>query len=415
MFFFITSYHVHKITGSRDVEHRTRTENAIIVITSRSKYYWIVQAISRSGAAIYEQVYGYGGYKGSSNANEFASAIIFGFLTPSASIGYLAIFLAMQPGAKKSLLELLWVNIPTFITCGIFKGWKSDDQLEEQLQPPESPGTQYITKDGSFDKNSRKKNTEKHSIETTTTNFNSASVDQMSTSIGFDRKSSQSLRSTEDYHIDEDRNTNTSGNTNTSDLFKLSNDLDDLKDGTDVGISSVKIPEKLSSGETNPSIAYGCEIRKNHATVDSVSHPEQRNSFTTVSSINISNVDNTIVSSGSNRTIENSSGASSWTSMLSRNLASDFMANLTGPASANERSGQTHRDGLRRDGSIGGMRRNFGSTNFADLCVDDLDDDILFKIIEQPANNEQRSTNVYNNIISSSWDNAGSPPDIDGV
>jgi hypothetical protein len=119
--YFVTQSTVNKITGR--VSHSTlkkssAAEVAIVTLTRRSKYYWIVQAISRSGAAIYEFVYGYHGFKGGNAPDkQYIGAIFFAILTPSAAIGYLAIFLLMQPRAYDSLVELLWIDIPNMFGC----------------------------------------------------------------------------------------------------------------------------------------------------------------------------------------------------------------------------------------------------------------------------------------------------------
>jgi hypothetical protein len=127
--YFVTQSTVNKITGR--VSHSTlkkssAAEVAIVTLTRRSKFYWIVQAISRSGAAIYEFVYGYHGFKGNAPDKQYIGAIFFAVLTPSAAIGYLAIFLLMQPRAYDSLVDLLCVDIPSMFGCA--KNSAQDEQ-----------------------------------------------------------------------------------------------------------------------------------------------------------------------------------------------------------------------------------------------------------------------------------------------
>lgn len=60
IFYLITQDRVNKITNSRTstgAGKKLSTQDAIATLTRRSKYYWIVQAISRSGAAVYEGMY----------------------------------------------------------------------------------------------------------------------------------------------------------------------------------------------------------------------------------------------------------------------------------------------------------------------------------------------------------------------
>jgi len=138
VFYVITQNRVNKITGStvsrsysvdgKSVPKKLSTHEAIATLTRRSKYYWIVQAVSRSGAAVYEGTYGYHGYTGFTNTNQYVGALFFAVLTPSASIGYLAIFLYMQPRAYDSFKSLFLVEIPDFIMC------RTDKVLEAAIR-----------------------------------------------------------------------------------------------------------------------------------------------------------------------------------------------------------------------------------------------------------------------------------------
>ncbi len=123
IFYVVTQRIVNNMSGIRNIdskrsgEKKFSTVDAIAALTNRSKYYWIMQAISRSGAAVYEGIYGYGGYVGYTGTSQYVGALFFSVLTPSASIGYLVIFLYMQPRALASFKELLFVDIPNWITC----------------------------------------------------------------------------------------------------------------------------------------------------------------------------------------------------------------------------------------------------------------------------------------------------------
>jgi hypothetical protein len=66
-------------------------------------YYPLMQAFCRLGACIYEPIYGFGDYPGNTSPAQFALGCLFSLLTPASGIGYLIIFLIMQPNAYKLL------------------------------------------------------------------------------------------------------------------------------------------------------------------------------------------------------------------------------------------------------------------------------------------------------------------------
>lgn len=94
---------------------RTNSEVAIATMSRRLFYYPIVQAIGRSGCAWYEMTYGYEfspdkGFNFNpdyTSNTQFAAQCMMVISTPLISVGYLAIFLVMQPDAARRCKELL--------------------------------------------------------------------------------------------------------------------------------------------------------------------------------------------------------------------------------------------------------------------------------------------------------------------
>jgi len=94
---------------------RTQSEIAIRTLSMRLFYYPILQAIGRSGCAWYEMTYKYNfdpdtGFNFNpedTSDMQFAAQCLMVISTPLISIGYLCIFLIMQPDAKRTLYELL--------------------------------------------------------------------------------------------------------------------------------------------------------------------------------------------------------------------------------------------------------------------------------------------------------------------
>lgn len=85
-------------SGTRSVQ-----ELAIRTVTYRLIYYPIVQAIGRSGYSWYEAQYGDDIDSGTEDPGRFGCLIFLTIITPMVSVGYLVIFLAMQPNAYKYL------------------------------------------------------------------------------------------------------------------------------------------------------------------------------------------------------------------------------------------------------------------------------------------------------------------------
>lgn len=110
--FVLTVHMVNRIVGGKPRKSRNNYENALSLIVDRSKYFWVVQLVCRVAPTVWELKYGYNGYNGHGSNARFASAIAFAFFTPSASLGYLLIFLLCQPSARSSMREILLVDIP---------------------------------------------------------------------------------------------------------------------------------------------------------------------------------------------------------------------------------------------------------------------------------------------------------------
>ena len=94
---------------------RTKSEIAISTLSMRLFYYPIIQAIGRSGCAWYEMTYKYN-FDPDSGFNfnperttdtQFAAQCLMVISTPLISIGYLCIFLIMQPDAMRSFRALI--------------------------------------------------------------------------------------------------------------------------------------------------------------------------------------------------------------------------------------------------------------------------------------------------------------------
>jgi hypothetical protein len=94
---------------------KTTSEAAISKLSMRLFYYPIVQAVGRSGCAWYEGAYGYNfapdrGFNfnpSETSDTQFAAQCLMVISTPLISVGYLVIFLIMQPNAAKCLDDML--------------------------------------------------------------------------------------------------------------------------------------------------------------------------------------------------------------------------------------------------------------------------------------------------------------------
>jgi hypothetical protein len=95
-----------RLIKSKSPSNKSPVEIAINVLSLRMIYYPFMQAVTVLPAAIYEWMYGIHQADPNSRA-QFAFDCLFAVLTPSTGIGYLAIFLVMQPNAYKHFWAIL--------------------------------------------------------------------------------------------------------------------------------------------------------------------------------------------------------------------------------------------------------------------------------------------------------------------
>lgn len=83
-------------------------EIAIRTLARRMIYYPIIQAIGRSGYSWYEYAYGTNFGDEKVDTVEYSSMILAAIVTPAVSVGYMIIFLIMQPNAYKHFKALIF-------------------------------------------------------------------------------------------------------------------------------------------------------------------------------------------------------------------------------------------------------------------------------------------------------------------
>ncbi len=103
------------ITRSMAPGSSTSAEMAIRVLSRRVVYYPLLQAITILPAVIYERLYGLYDGLDMKTDSQFALACLYLLFAPSAGMGYLSIFLVMQPNAYKHFMinindGLAWLN-----------------------------------------------------------------------------------------------------------------------------------------------------------------------------------------------------------------------------------------------------------------------------------------------------------------
>mmetsp|Transcript_2651 Transcript_2651/g.3979 ORF Transcript_2651/g.3979 Transcript_2651/m.3979 type:complete len:371 (-) Transcript_2651:295-1407(-) len=83
--------------------------NPVFVLSKRLVYYCMVQTVTRIGSSWYQLQYGFGGTYDADSASTLETAVYFSefILNPSAGIGYLIVFLYIQPDAVGELRSLL--------------------------------------------------------------------------------------------------------------------------------------------------------------------------------------------------------------------------------------------------------------------------------------------------------------------
>ena len=115
---------------------KSTIELAINVLATRMIYYPLLQAVSILPAAVYESVVSIH-RQNPTSSGAVALDVIFAILTPSTGIGYLVIFLVMQPNAYKHFRSLITTGrpyIPHQFTDSYDTG---SPNISDQLQHPE--------------------------------------------------------------------------------------------------------------------------------------------------------------------------------------------------------------------------------------------------------------------------------------
>jgi hypothetical protein len=124
-------YHLHSF--STNDYSKLNSLNPIYVLSMRLIYYCLVQTITRVGASWYQLQYGYGHTYHHETASSFQTAayLLEYILTPSAGIGYLIVFLVIQPDAQEVLWSLL--QLPQWCCQRTERGGdqRGSSQLEE--------------------------------------------------------------------------------------------------------------------------------------------------------------------------------------------------------------------------------------------------------------------------------------------
>jgi hypothetical protein len=97
-FFFVIAI-LYKINQTSSRGKKTEQEIAIRALAHRIILYPVVQAIGRSGYAFYEYAYGADVSPSNNAPGAYGCLIFLSIITPTTSVGYLIIFLLMQPKA----------------------------------------------------------------------------------------------------------------------------------------------------------------------------------------------------------------------------------------------------------------------------------------------------------------------------
>jgi hypothetical protein len=110
----LINFIIHGIVSYRSYQtkmtkwtRRSPQEIAIQILSQRMIYYPLMQALSRVGASWYEAKYGFGPYPGHTSERQFGLACVYVGLSPATGIGYLVVFLLMQPFAIDQVRSLL--------------------------------------------------------------------------------------------------------------------------------------------------------------------------------------------------------------------------------------------------------------------------------------------------------------------
>lgn len=106
VFIATTAYLISRIYG-KSIKNLTSADVAIVTLCRRMIFYPFIQAIGRSGCAWYEAVYGLDYNPEKPSNPQFASLLYMAIVMPLVSVGYLLVFLWMQPNAWRHLKLLL--------------------------------------------------------------------------------------------------------------------------------------------------------------------------------------------------------------------------------------------------------------------------------------------------------------------
>lgn len=92
-----------------DIGLRRKTNDLLVVLVRRLKYYPIVQVISRVAALVWDVKYGFGQYSWAQNTSvtEVVVQILYDITNPCAGIGYFVVFLWVQPSAYACFQEMV--------------------------------------------------------------------------------------------------------------------------------------------------------------------------------------------------------------------------------------------------------------------------------------------------------------------
>lgn len=106
VFIATTAYLISRIYG-KSIKNLTSADVAIVTLCRRMIFYPFIQAVGRSGCAWYEAVYGLDYNPEKPSNPQFASLLYMAIAMPLVSVGYLLVFLWMQPNAWRHLKMLL--------------------------------------------------------------------------------------------------------------------------------------------------------------------------------------------------------------------------------------------------------------------------------------------------------------------
>lgn len=117
-----------------DIGLRRKTNDLLVVLVRRLKYYPIVQVISRVAALIWDAQYGFGEYTWAQNKSvmEVVVQILYDITNPCAGIGYFLVFLWVQPSAYACFREMVAACTSCRCCCGSDSGTGDSGQRRPQ-------------------------------------------------------------------------------------------------------------------------------------------------------------------------------------------------------------------------------------------------------------------------------------------